>query len=439
MREFWSMEETGLHSLNYPTRVYLETTTKCNLSCDMCVKQSGSGGIIEGDFDPRMISAVEPVLPHVKSLILNGIGEPALYPDLERIISRAAQMMSNDSYIGFQTNGMLVGRDRARSLVGSGLNLVCVSIDASVSETFSRMRNGGELSDAENAIRHFTEAGNDLNRRVKVGIEFVMTRDNIHQLVPVIEIAHRHGAEFAIVTHLIAYDEKNTIRAAFENNTDDAIELYENILRKSAEEGVDIKRYFDIRWKFNHTEEEKRIIEAVEDMTAHAGKDGIYINLKNIMNRDVNIRREVEQVFSEAEKLASELGLELRLPAVIPEAEKRCDFIESGSVFISWNGDVHPCYFLWHKYQCYVSGWKKYVEPLVFGNLHGKNLIDIWNAPEYISFRQTVSRYDYPLCSNCSLAPCDYIYSEKFEQDCYTNIIPCCDCQWCVGVFHCLR
>ena len=206
----------------------------------------------------------------------------------------------------------------------------------------------------------------------------------------------------------------------------------------SAEKGIDITGYFKIKWKFNHTDEEKRIIKAVEDMMSHAQQKGIYIHLKNVMNRDRDLQKEVERTFTECLDAAGKLGLELNLPAIAPKADKRCGFIESGSVFISWNGDVHPCHFLWHKYQCHVSGWKKFVEPRIFGNLNEKSLDDIWNDPEYMKFRETVSRYDYPNCSNCSLAPCDYIYSETFEQDCYTNTIPCCDCQWCLGLFQCL-
>jgi len=433
------MEETGLYTLLYPSRIYIETTTRCNLSCDMCVKHSSGGGIVEGDFNQQLISSIEPALPYVKSIILNGIGEPLLYPDLEELINFVSARMDPGSYIGFQTNGMLVTRERARTLINSGMNLVCISMDASESENFKIIRAGGELTDAENAIRYFNEESAALNAKIKIGIEFVLNRDNLYQLVPALEKAAACGAGFAIVTHLIAYDDRMISRAAFDNNTDSAIELYEKTLADYAEKGIDIKKYFDIRWKFSHTDEEKYIMAAVEDMMAYAQQEGIYIHLKNVMNRDRDLRKEVERIFTEAEDTAEKIGMELNLPAVAPRAAKRCDFIESGSVFISCNGDVQPCHFLWHKYQCHVSGWKKYVEPRVFGNLQEKSLYDIWNDHEYVKFRKTVSCYDYPHCSNCSLSPCDYIYSEKFEQDCFTNTIPCCDCQWCVGIFQCLR
>jgi putative metalloenzyme radical SAM/SPASM domain maturase len=347
--------------------------------------------------------------------------------------------MSEDSYIGFQSNGMLVTRDKAAFLINAGLNLVCISMDASVSDTFSSMRKGGDITSAENAIMFYREAGIKLKKNLRMGIEFVMTRDNIHQLVPVLKTAAAKGIDFAIVTHLIAYDKKMTLKAAFDHNTDRAVALYEKTRKEAANKGIDITKYFNIKWKFNHTHEEERIVNTVDKMMMTAQDEGIFLHLKNVMNRDVDITETVINIFREAESFAAEAGIELFLPAVNPRALKKCDFIESGSVFISWNGDVHPCHFLWHKYQCYVSGWKKYVTPLVFGNLNEKSLHAIWNDPEYVKFRNTVSGYNYPLCSNCGFAPCDYIYSEKFEQDCYTNTIPCCDCQWCLGIFQCLR
>ncbi|HPS59412.1 MAG TPA: radical SAM/SPASM family putative metalloenzyme maturase [Spirochaetota bacterium] len=433
------MEENGLYRLSYPSRVYLETTTRCNLLCEMCVKQSSGGGIVDGDFDMGMMPAIEPVLCNINTLILSGIGEPVLYPDLETLIRYASRRMMNDSRIGFQTNGMLVSRDKAMSLVEAGLNLVCVSMDASTPGTFSAIRKGGNISDAENSIQLFMEAGLALNREVKAGIEFVLTRDNLHQLVPALEIAAARGAKFAIVTHLIPYDERMSVKAAYDRNTDMAINLYEKTLHGAAAAGIDITKYHGIRWRFSHTPEDKRIIQAVEDMISEAERSGIFLNLQGVMNMESKIRGEVGRVFSEAEAAAHEFGIELSLPASAPRALKRCDFIESGSVFISWNGDIHPCHFLWHKCRSYISGWEKFINPVSFGNLKTRTIADIWNSDEYIQFRSSVARYDYPVCSNCGLAPCDYIYSEIFEQDCYTNTIPCCDCQWCLGLFQCLR
>lgn len=159
------MEGTELYRLEHPSVIYLESTTRCNLSCEMCVKQSSGGEITEEDFNPGMISSIEPVLPYISTLILSGIGEPLLYPHLEELIHHASKLMNTDSRIGFQTNGMLVTEEKARSLIRAGLNLVCVSMDASTPEAFKTMRKGGEISDAENAILLFREESRNLGKK----------------------------------------------------------------------------------------------------------------------------------------------------------------------------------------------------------------------------------------------------------------------------------
>ena len=142
----------------------------------------------------------------------------------------------------------------------------------------------------------------------------------------------------------------------------------------------------------------------------------------------------------EAEKVAADTGLRLTLPAHSPRYERRCDFIEDGGAFISWDGRVHPCYFLWHTYSCFVTEWQKYVTARDFGTIDEESLSSIWNKPIFTSFPGgKPATYDYPFCTNCTLAPCDYIDSKTFEQDCFTNTIPCGDCQWCLGLFQCLQ
>ena len=125
---------------------------------------------------------------------------------------------------------------------------------------------------------------------------------------------------------------------------------------------------------------------------------------------------------------------------MVPAGERRCDFVEDGGAFVSWDGKVHPCYFLWHGYRCFINGREKFVLPKVFGDLAEGDLLTIWNSPEYAAFRSSVLGYDYPFCSDCNLAKCcDYVMAEEFEQDCYINNEPCGDCLWCKGVFQCLR
>ena len=130
-------------------------------------------------------------------------------------------------------------------------------------------------------------------------------------------------------------------------------------------------------------------------------------------------------VFAAAREVADAAGLELRLPEVSLREQRKCSFVEEGSAFVSWQGEISPCYFLWHRFSCFASGWSQSVQPKVFGTLAEQNILEIWNSKEFLEFRCEVLAYDYPTCASCSLAPCDYVQTEKFEQDCHIRSVPC--------------
>ena len=422
-----------------PRTLHVEVTTRCNLRCSMCVKHADGGGIAEGDMAPAVFEAVLPVLPAVDRLLLNGIGEPLLHPDLDTFIRAARSRMPEAASIGFQTNGILLSPGRAQSLVAAGADRFCISLDAVTPDLYRKVRAGGEIDGVSMAFASLNAARQRASRPVRVGVEMVLRRDTLSELPDAIRWAANRGADFVIVTHMIAYDPAMQAQVAFEQDTDAAVAFYEDRCREAAARGIVIAGYFTYRWKYEKSPEERRVVEFVDRMMGDAAEAGIFFHLRRLMGRDPTLTDTVRRVFEEAAHVAEAAGVELSLPAVSPRGEKRCEFMENASAFISWTGDVHPCFFLWHRYRCHVAGWNKHVTPVSFGNLGEKSFADIWNDPLYQEFRQTVLRYDYPLCSNCSLAPCDLVDSPDFEQDCYTHTIPCCDCQWCLGVFQCLR
>ncbi|MEE4240350.1 MAG: radical SAM protein, partial [Desulfopila sp.] len=78
----------------YPEKIYLELTTRCNLRCRMCVKYAAGSRIIEEDLPSAALANLGSCLDQIKTLILNGIGEPLLYPDLENVIRFARRRMA---------------------------------------------------------------------------------------------------------------------------------------------------------------------------------------------------------------------------------------------------------------------------------------------------------------------------------------------------------
>jgi len=405
----------------------------------MCVKQAMGNRLREGDLSMAAFKAIEPALPGAESLVLNGIGEPLLHPRLEEFIQTAKRLMPASSWVGFQTNGLLLDEGRARSLVDAGVDRICLSLDSIHPDTFQRLREGGDVKGMEKAFSALGKARKaNPGSILRIGVEFVVMKDNAHQLPDVLRWSAARGATFAIVTNLIAYDEDHVAQAAYDSSTGESLEIFRAWREKADREGLDLTRYSKLLWKGARTPGEQRIVDLVHGMTAEARSRDVFLHVENLLQRDESFAEELAGVFAQAEAVAEEVDLELTLPARAPASDRNCRFMDEGAVFISWDGKVHSCYFLWHTFLCHFPGRRKHVKPRSFGDLREQGLLEIWNSPSYRAFRKEALAKDYPYCSNCNLLPCEYIYSEEFEQDCFASTVPCGDCFWCTGLYQCL-
>lgn len=421
-----------------PTKLFVEITSRCNLKCAMCPKQAPGGRDHEGDMDEAIFARLAPAFAQAETLVLNGIGESLLHPGLERMVAMARQAMPANSSIGFQTNGQLMTARRALSLVEAGVNRVCVSADAVAPDVFSKLRAGGQQRSVESALQFIHSAAETTGKQVSLGVEFVAMRDNVSQLPELVRWAGRHHVQFILVTHMLPYSENTANDAAFETSTDGARALYRDWKSRAAAEGVDIESYYDVFMRFHRSPEEERVVEWVTRMVKDASNKGITLHLARLFSSDDGLLERVEASFAAAAEVARELGIDLKLPASVPERDRRCDFIEEGSAFVSWDGDVHPCYFLWHRYHCFVGGSEKKVKPHAFGNLRQSDILEIWNGDAFGDFRNEVVRYEYPFCHDCNAALCGDVRGEVAE-DCHLGTVPCASCMWCTGIFQCLQ
>lgn len=425
---------------NYPSKLFVETTTECNLGCAMCVKQTGDCGITEGTLSATNFSALHSALPQAEALILNGVGEPLLHPEIDAFIYQAKKLMPAGSWVGFQSNGLLIDKIRACSLLEAGLDKICISVDATSPAKLRALREGADISKIDRALTALSEARSQTQHSdFQIGIEVVLMRSNMMELPDTLRWAASRGVSFALVTHVLPYDAEHQKEAVYLSCSTEAIALLEKWREIAAADNIEIDKYPEIIWNYSKSPEEQQVVRIVERMKQDAERQNIYLDLKKLFELDTSWLNKVREVFTEAEQVAQEEGIALELPELLLKENRRCEFVEDGSAFISWQGDVHPCYFLWHSYNCFASGWQQTVKPRTFGNLASESLLEIWNAQEFKTFRENVTRYDYPYCSSCGLAPCDYIQTEEFEQDCHISQEPCGSCLWCMGLFQCLR
>lgn len=390
--------------------------------------------MVPDDFDSLI-----PAFPTLQALVLSGIGEPLLHPHLDRFIRTAKARMPQGSWVGFQSNGLLIEEPRAECLIEAGLDRICLSIDTVDPGGYRLIREGGELSGVIRALKALNTARDKSHGALKIGIELVLRKDTLKGLTETIHWAGSAGVDFAIVTHLFPYHEDQASGTAYDTVSDASAAIAREYLERAEREKIDIRRYYEFYINPIRTDEDRKIVRLVDSMRQAAMRRKISLNIRSLFDMNPARQEEVRRVFDEAQAAASSAGLELHLPSVSPRRDRKCEFVEEGCAFVSVSGSVHPCYQLWHRYLFYMSGTRNEVGPRIFGNGPDRGILEIWNDPSYGAFRRSVLKYDYPYCFDCSFALCGNVNTAEFERDCYLNTEPCGACLWCMGMLRCMK
>lgn len=422
----------------FPEKIYVEITTRCNLHCRMCVKYAAGSTIVDEDMPLTVFENLTPALIRAKSLILNGIGEPLLHPDLAEIIRLARASMPPDATIGFQTNGFLMDEEKSLELVAAGLNTVCLSLDSLEENPFR----DGEHSVAavSRAVKHLAAARHRLAAGLRIGLEMVLTRENIRNLPQFIKWAGDNGADFFIATHLLHYDRSTEGSGLFNPNPPEAIQLFNSYKEQAAALGMDLTNCLATYLKFKKTEADLKVLQLFHNLLQEARDRDIQLHLQSLLDHAHTDPRVKEEAFADGKVMAEHYGIELFLPENEALSDRACPFLTDKAVFIAASGAVMPCHFLWHTYACRMFGEDVEVPERSFGNIRETPLESIWHHPEYRQFRDEAGRYDYARCWTCSMGPCAALVKDKglFANDCYGSEVPCGHCQWSLGGIRCL-
>ncbi len=426
----------------FPSKLFLEVTTRCNLHCKMCVRQTSDHGIISGDLSEAVFERLKPAMAGMNEVIISGVGEPLLHPRLESFICAIKSTLPASGSVGLQTNGTLLTPRKIQELLSVDLDTICISVDAVTSDLLGSIRAGAQFHQLEKALTHLSKAkARSLCAATSVGIEFVLMQNNLRHLPQVLQWAAGLGVDFAIVSHLLPFDPALSPKVVYPSVSDASLEHFRKWKKIISHAGLRVENYPAASMKFykKRTPAEIRLIALVEAMKADGLRKDISLNLARLLApMDVWVSQ-VESVFEKASAIARASGMDLILPALQPAHNRQCNFIEEGSVFVDWQGLVFPCHFTWHQYACYPEGRRKLVQPQCFGSVESIPLLDIWNTDAFKAFRKSVLQYDFPYCGDCGLSPCDYIDRHVFEHDCHTKTVPCCDCLWPTGVLNCLQ
>lgn len=192
--------------------VLMDLTPRCNIYCTMCLlpleEEHSKGAEMP---EPVFQRIADEVFPRAKSVSLSCGAEPFMskrfLPALEMAAARGVP------HIKFVTNGLLMTDQAIESLVDLGINRVMVSIDGATAATYEAIRVGGKfdrLVERLMALKRIKAARGSKTPALK--FSWVLMRSNLHEVLDLVELANRVGAEEIYFRHLVPFAELDVSR-----------------------------------------------------------------------------------------------------------------------------------------------------------------------------------------------------------------------------------
>ena len=186
-----------------PLHLDMGITTGCNMACTYCYGviqgRSGFGTDQKGKF-VMPLEAVKRTFRDakevgVRSIAMIGEGENTLHPDFYEIIDYARQI---DLDISLATNGIRIDHEQLDILLGS-LKWLRVNISAATEEAFQKIHQVTHYQRVLDNIEALAKAKREGNYDCTIGMQMVVTDENMDQIVPLAKLGRELGADYLVV------------------------------------------------------------------------------------------------------------------------------------------------------------------------------------------------------------------------------------------------
>jgi radical SAM protein with 4Fe4S-binding SPASM domain len=177
-----------------PPALGVELTNNCNLKCPECSTGSGLMTRRKGFMDLKLFDKILSELkPYLYYATLYFQGESMMHPRFFSFLNRSLNINTIVS-----TNGHFLSEENAERIVKSGLNRLIVSLDGLDQKTYSSYRINGELAAVIQGIKNIYEAKKRATSPLRLEIQFLVNRENEHQIKSARHFAGEMKASFRL-------------------------------------------------------------------------------------------------------------------------------------------------------------------------------------------------------------------------------------------------
>jgi MoaA/NifB/PqqE/SkfB family radical SAM enzyme len=169
---------------DFPLHLDFDPTNRCNLRCSMCprtiyLKEGKTHWAPKGLGDMDIV-LYKGIIEHssplgLKSVKLNFLGEPLMYPKICEMISIARE---HNLYVMINTNAVLLDESMSHNLLNSGLTDIFFSFDSPYPSVYEDIRKGASFERTIHNIRRFMEIKDSLGKfEVQTRASMVLPED----------------------------------------------------------------------------------------------------------------------------------------------------------------------------------------------------------------------------------------------------------------------
>lgn len=183
-----------------PRSLYLETTNRCDSKCQTCIRTFQA---LEppADLTLERVRAIVAQFPLLDRVVLHGIGEPLLNPQIFEIVEYLKTRVAS---VLFNSDAISLTPARARRLVESGLDEYRVSMDAATVVTYRQLRGVDQFERVTANITRLVALQRELGRTTpRVSLWFTASRANVDELPAFVQLAADLGVAEVYVQRLV--------------------------------------------------------------------------------------------------------------------------------------------------------------------------------------------------------------------------------------------
>jgi len=172
----------------------IEVTSRCGLRCPSCFHSRKD--TLRRDLSWEHLQRLEPHLDRVDNVILQGWGEPLLYPYLPEALGLVA---SRGASAGFVTSGYGLNETLAGEVVRAGAAFISFSLGGAREATHTALRPGSSLEWIRDGIALLRHAA--VSRKLEepeLQLTCLLQRENIRELPEVVDLAAQWGAKAVV-------------------------------------------------------------------------------------------------------------------------------------------------------------------------------------------------------------------------------------------------